>query len=70
MLKSRRSVLSVRSVHLQPTLTSYARVLTKRTDVRIEMAARDNGSTDGKRIFYRPPIALGDNTSHERAIRN
>lgn len=64
--KARRAVKAFRS--LQPTLTSYARILTKRSDVRVEYAARDNGSTDGKKIYFRPPIALGDNTPHERRL--
>ena len=64
--QARRAVRAFRS--LQPTLTAYARVLTKRDDVHVEMAARDNGSTDGKRIFYRPPIGLGNATPHERML--
>lgn len=64
--KARRAVRAFRA--LQPTLTAYARVLTKRRDVAVEMATRDNGSTDGKRIFYRPPIELGDDASHERRL--
>ena len=64
--QARRAVKQFRA--LQPTLTAYARVLTKRDDVRVEMAARDNGSTDGKRIFYRPPIGLGSPVQHERRL--
>lgn len=64
--QARKAVKNFRA--LQPTLTSYAKMLTKRTDVRVEMAARDNGSTDGKRIFYRPPLALGDTTPHVRKL--
>lgn len=62
--QARRAVKAFRS--LQPTLTAYARMLTKNPRVRVEMAARDNGSTDGNRIFMRPPMALGDNTVHVR----
>ena len=51
---------------LQPTLTVYAQMLTGRRDIRVVAAAHDNGSTDGKRIYYRPPIALGENIPHER----
>lgn len=64
--KARRAVKVFRT--LQPTLSAYARVLTKRPNVRVELAARDNGSTDGNRIFYRPPMALGDNTPHEKKL--
>src|SRR6478736_841455 len=53
---------------LQPTLTSYARALTGQRNVRVDMAAQDNGSTDGTRIYYRPPMALGDFTPHSRNI--
>jgi hypothetical protein len=53
---------------LQPTLSSYAKVLTKRANVHVEMAARDNGSTDGTKIYFRPPIALGDPTKHNRHL--
>lgn len=63
--QARRAVATFRK--LQPTLTSYARVLSKNPRVRVDMAARDNGSTDGTRIFYRPPLALGDRTPHDRA---
>ena len=64
--KARRAVKAFRA--LQPTLSAYARVLTKNTRVRVEMAARDNGSTDGSRIFFRPPIELGDGTPHQRRL--
>jgi hypothetical protein len=64
--QARRAVKNFRA--LQPTLTAYARMLTKRNDVIVEMAARDNGSTDGTRIRYRPPMALGDTTPHVRKL--
>lgn len=53
---------------LQPTLTSYAKMLTKRNDVRVEMHSTINGATDGSRIFYRPPLALGDRSPHVRKL--
>jgi hypothetical protein len=64
--QAQRAVKAFRA--LQPTLTAYARNLTGRNDVRVEMAAQDNGSTDGKRIFFRPPIALGVETKHQRSV--
>lgn len=64
--RARRAVSAFRS--LQPTLNSYARVLTGNQNVRIEMSANSNGSTDGKRIYFRPPIALGDKTPHTRRL--
>src|SRR3546814_7386324 len=39
-----------------------------RKDVRVVMSTHDNGSTDGKKIFFRPPIELGDNASHSRRL--
>lgn len=62
-----RARRAVKAGHkLLPTLTSYARVLTKRSDVRVVMSASIAGATDGKKIFWRPPIALGDSLDHER----
>lgn len=66
--KARRAVSAFR--RLQPVLTSYARNLSGNPKVRVEVAARDNGSTDGKTIFYRPPIELGNDTPHVRAVCN
>jgi hypothetical protein len=45
-------------------------MLTKRNDVYVEMSGSDNGSTDGKRIFQRPPLALGDLRPHQRKLCN
>ena len=64
--RAQRAVKAFRA--LQPTLSAYARILTGRPTIQVELAARDNGSTDGKKIFFRPPIALGDNTLHERRL--
>ena len=67
--KSERAERAVKSFRaLQPTLSAFARVLTGNPTIRVEMATRDNGSTDGKRIFFRPPIALGDNLEHQRRL--
>lgn len=62
--KARRAVSNFRS--LQPTLTTYARILTGKRDVRVVAAATDNGSTNGEVINFRPPLALGDTTLHVR----
>jgi len=64
--KAREAVRQFRA--LQPTLSAYARALTGKPNVRVEMSSSSNGSTDGTRIFYRPPIELGDKTPHERRI--
>lgn len=53
---------------LQPGLTSLARVLTKNPKVEVVMATHNNGATDGKKIFYRPKIELGDLRPHERKL--
>jgi hypothetical protein len=64
--KARRAVKAFRA--LQPTLTAYARVLTKRNDVQVVMSATQNGATDGKKIFFRPPMALGEYIEHKRSL--
>lgn len=66
--QARRAVLEGRK--FLPTLTTYARRLTKDNSVIVEMATRDNGSTNGKKIFWRPPMALGDRTPHQRSLCN
>lgn len=63
---ARRAVKAFRA--MQPTLTAYAKMITKRRDVRVELASSSTPATDDKRIFYRPPIGLGDSTSHERRL--
>src|SRR3954447_3339725 len=64
--QARRAVKVFRT--MQPSLSAFARVLTKKQNARVEMASRDNGSTDGTRIFYRPPMELGDLREHERRL--
>lgn len=64
--RARRAVKAFRA--LQPTLSAYARILTRRQDVRVQMHAGSNGMTDGKVIYYRPPMALGDITPHNRQL--
>jgi hypothetical protein len=56
--QARQAVIEGRK--LLPTLTSYARNLSRDTSVQVVMATRDNGSTNGKKIFWRPPMAMGD----------
>src|SRR4051812_16578401 len=61
--RAQRAVTAFRS--MQFSLTGYARAITGKKDVRIEItggAPRTNGSV----IFYCPPIALGDKTPHDR----
>ena len=53
---------------MQPTLSAFARNLTGVNTVRVEMSATSNGHTDGKVIYFRPPIALGDMRPHDRNL--
>lgn len=62
--RARRAVKAFRA--MQPTLTSYAKIMTKRSDVRVELATSSTPATDDKKIYYRPPIELGDNLQHDR----
>jgi hypothetical protein len=68
--RARRAVSEFRK--LQPTLTAYARNLTGKKDVRVEMSASSNGSTDGTKIYFKPPIKLGDISlmRHDRNLCN
>lgn len=66
--QARQAVLEGRK--LLPTLNAYVRAMTGRTDLIVEMATRDNGSTSGSRIYWRPPMALGDKTPHARLSCN
>lgn len=61
--KARRAVKAFRA--LQPGLTGYARALTRDKSVVVELAT-GTPRTDGKKIYFRPPIALGDMTPHKR----
>jgi hypothetical protein len=51
-----------------PNLNAYVRMLTKNPKARIELATHDNGSTNGTKIYYRPPLALGKKRTHDRAL--
>lgn len=66
--RAQRAVKAFRT--LQPTLTAYAKNMTGKLNVRVEMSHTDNGSTDGTRIFIRPPLALGDDLRHDRYVCN
>jgi hypothetical protein len=64
--RAERAVAAFRA--LLPTLTTYARMMTRKQDVQVRMSATDAGSTDGKVINLRPPMALGDPTPHVRKL--
>jgi hypothetical protein len=63
--KARRAIAAFRK--LQPTLSAYARALTGKPAIKVVMSA-DGGKTDAKSIYYRPPLALGDDTRHQREL--
>lgn len=50
---------------MQHGLTAYARAITGDQEVRVEVSDGPP-RTNGKIIHYRPPIALGDRTPHDR----
>jgi hypothetical protein len=52
---------------MQAGLNAYARMLTRKPEIRIEVSATTNGATDGKKIYYRPPLELGLKPRHDRA---
>jgi hypothetical protein len=64
--RARRAVKAFRA--MQPTLSAYARVLTRNPRVQVVMDAKSNGMTDGQKIFFRPPIELGDKAEHVRKL--
>lgn len=64
--RARNAVKAFRK--LQPTLTAYARVLTRDSRVTVEMTSNENAATSGRKIFIRPPLALGDPTEHNRSL--
>ena len=51
-----------------PSLTGFARALTKNKQVRVQLTTSAVPHTDGRIIFYRPPISLGDRTPHKRSL--
>ena len=61
--RARRAVKNFRA--MQFTLTGYARAITGRKDISVELAT-GTPRTDGKKIYIKPPMALGDNVPHQR----
>lgn len=50
-----------------PTLTSFARAVTGKKSVRVQMS-KTRTATDGENIYIVPPIELGDRIPHERMV--
>jgi hypothetical protein len=59
---ARRSVTEFNK--LRPTLLSYARTVTGRRDITLQLTHTGAPRTDGTAIMYPPPLALGDPTPH------
>lgn len=63
--RAKRAVSVFRA--MQPGLTGYARAMTGNQKLTVEITEQ-GGSTDGKKIYFKPPIALGDMTPHNRSL--
>lgn len=50
-----------------PGLTGFAKMITRNENVRVQISA-SSPYTDGKTIFMRPPIELGDDIDHLRTM--
>lgn len=66
--RTERAEKAVRAFRaMQAGLSGYARAITGDKEVSIEVAV-GGPRTDGKKIYFRPPIALGDLTPHQRLL--
>lgn len=66
--RAERARLAVKNFRaMQRSLTGFARALTGKKNVRVEL---DTGTprTDGDRIFFRPPLGLGAPNRHDRPL--
>lgn len=61
--RAQRAVRAFRA--MQHGLSGYARAITGNKNIVVQMA-QGVPRTDGKNIFFKPPIALGDLTPHDR----
>jgi hypothetical protein len=64
--KAKRAVKVFRG--MLPMLSAYARALTGDDAVQVVLSKESNGSTDGKKIFFRPPIELAEEREHDRRL--
>lgn len=65
-LAEERAARAVRSFQrMQPILTSFVRGLTGKL---VPVVIDSKTATDGRKIYVRPPIALGDDIPHERRL--
>jgi hypothetical protein len=67
-LRSERAQRAIRAFRaMQPGLSGYARAITGKKNVQVIL---DGGTprTDGTKIYFKPPIELGDLTPHSRGL--
>ena len=66
--QAQRAVKVFRS--MQPQLTSYARAISGKRDLRVELARGGPSAnyTEGSTVFMTPPFALGDNQKHNQSL--
>lgn len=64
--RARRAVAAFR--RMQPMLNNYARTFTGNPRVSVEVHPHSNGATDGRKIYFRPPISLGDEHRHNKKL--
>lgn len=66
--RTERAMRAVRNFRtMQHGLSGYARAITGKRNITVEL---DQGTprTDGSKIYFRPPLALGDNSKHNRLV--
>jgi hypothetical protein len=62
---AQRAVKKFRS--MQPTLTAFVVALTRNSRARVEITA-SGPHTTGDVVYYRPPLSLGRESKHDRAL--
>ena len=64
--RAKRAVEAFR--RMQPMLNSYARAFTGNKRITVEISSSIKAATDGKKIYFCPPIGLGDELKHEKNL--
>lgn len=64
-LRAKKAVEAFR--RMQPMLNSYARAFTGNKRMTVEISATIKAATDGRKIFFCPPIGLGDDLKHVKS---
>lgn len=65
-VRAREAVKAFR--RMLPNLNGYARAITGNRKINIVASMETNGGTDGKTIYMRPPIKLGNKTPHNKEL--